>query len=294
MTDLIVALSEIIAQKHRELEGQVHHLINSTIPDGWALAYVISNADDDKWRFWRTDPVPPESDTDDHGIFCGPDWTSDINQACHFARREDAETWAHDDEDACFIRRRIIAAGGATLEELQVMQKASDIDIDWRARAAKELCRRTDRVLGAPPEIWRVGDLLPLIRELAVFVSLFVPAADKPGDQLPAPEDASMAVIPPQTTRMMPVSHLSDNDLLRLFRAFVNRNATQWVLGAGDHHHPMWGELAEAIEGVEPTSGPEWAFIQPLNRKPHSVLIAEEAEQNEALRTHQAKLDGEH
>ncbi len=35
-------------------------------------------------------------------------------------------------------------------------------------------------------------------------------------------------------------------DVLRLFREFTLKNATQWKLGA-NHHHPIWGKVAVAL-----------------------------------------------
>lgn len=55
---------------------------------------------------------------------------------------------------------------------------------------------------------------------------------------------------------------------LNLFREFVIKNTTQWKMGAGVHHHPMWAMVAEALGEVpDIRSGPEWMFIQPTNRK---------------------------
>lgn len=79
----------------------------------------------------------------------------------------------------------------------------------------------------------------------------------------------------PQTARCLPVDTATTEDVLRIFRQFVCLNATQWAMGAGDHHHPMWGWLSERIEDEENKTGPDWAFIQPKNRKRHSVLSEE-------------------
>jgi len=59
-------------------------------------------------------------------------------------------------------------------------------------------------------------------------------------------------------------------EVLVLFRAFVQRNVTRWELGAGDHHHPMWGLVAETLGDLnrdEINCGDRWRFIQPNNRK---------------------------
>jgi hypothetical protein len=58
-----------------------------------------------------------------------------------------------------------------------------------------------------------------------------------------------------------------------MFRAFVVRNVTQWVMGAGDHHHPIWTDIAIAIEGEDATFGPEWEFLSPTNREDYVYLL---------------------
>jgi hypothetical protein len=59
---------------------------------------------------------------------------------------------------------------------------------------------------------------------------------------------------------------------LRLFREFVIRNATQWRVGAGNHHHPMWAMLADILPSDDIRSGPEWRFIQPANDRTLSEI----------------------
>lgn len=56
--------------------------------------------------------------------------------------------------------------------------------------------------------------------------------------------------------------------LLRLFREFVSRNATQWKLGAG-HHHPIWVAIAGVLGAVgsndQAQSTAEYQFTSPEN-----------------------------
>jgi hypothetical protein len=224
---------------------------------------VISNGDDNKWRYWRTEVA---DDASPDQMWNGPDWTDDVNKACHFARRCDAETWAHDDEDAGFIRRRLLF--GDEGQPLEAMQQAGVVDIAIREKAARDLCNRGDRVIRAPAEIWCVGDLLPLIKEMLGFISFFAPGFKAAG-QLPEVEEKELPPMPPHP---MPVDKRSAAEVLMLFRAFVIRNATQWVQGAGDHHHPIWQHVALNVEGVEPTQGAAWAYIQPRNRLPLTEL----------------------
>lgn len=60
-------------------------------------------------------------------------------------------------------------------------------------------------------------------------------------------------------------------EVLRMFRQFVQRNVTQWQVGAGDHHHPIWGEIAEVLDDADinhdVNDGPEWLFNLPDNRR---------------------------
>ena len=35
---------------------------------------------------------------------------------------------------------------------------------------------------------------------------------------------------------------------LRAMRDHSSENATQWANGAGSHHHPIWGEVAELLD----------------------------------------------
>jgi hypothetical protein len=105
-------------------------------------------------------------------------------------------------------------------------------------------------------------------------------AAQQAGAQAAAPSPPPHPPIPaePRHTApaaILPVCRLEAGDVLRLFRQFVDLNATQWTLGAGDHHHPMWELVAHHVEGDENKSGPDWAFIQPRNRKLHVVLLEE-------------------
>lgn len=267
------AMSRLNPQSRGDLVRRAEAAL-ARIADGYSVSYVISNGSDDRWRYWRTDPLSTEEQW-----YSGPDWTADVNKACHFARREDAETWAHDDEDAWFIRRRIILAGDGKLEELQTTQQAVDLDIAARTEAAAKLCMQAQRVAQAPPNIWAVGDLLPLIRDMAAFISFFAPDA-KPAGQLAPSSEGQVSEEPPPPTFCLPVDKRSAAEVLLLYRAFILRNVTQWAMGAGDHHHPIWEHVAVNVEGIEPTSGPEWQYIQPENRQP-LVVLEELARQKE-------------
>lgn len=84
---------------------------------------------------------------------------------------------------------------------------------------------------------------------------------------------------PPPQPAAAPCDTRSTQHLLFLFRGFVIRNVMTWLNGAGDHHHPIWLDVAEELDqwdlNHEITSGPDYQYIQPLNRKPHAVLLEE-------------------
>ncbi|HFF3759560.1 TPA: hypothetical protein ACGCNR_001544 [Stenotrophomonas maltophilia] len=54
-----------------------------------AQGWVVADGQGERWRMWGS---------------YGPEWTSDRDQALHFARRADAEAFANDDEDAWLIQ----------------------------------------------------------------------------------------------------------------------------------------------------------------------------------------------
>lgn len=143
-----------------------------------------------------------------------------------------------------------------------------------RRDAAKALLLRADRITRAPADVWTVGDITPLLREMATFIAFFAGYEEPPqAGQLPSAEAVSEPE--PSKPQMLPVDISTPADVLRMFRAFVIRNCTQWVLGAGDHHHPIWEHVALNVEGDDPTSGPEYAYLRPENRKPLGVLKLE-------------------
>jgi hypothetical protein len=64
-----------------------------------------------------------------------------------------------------------------------------------------------------------------------------------------------------------PKVHLSTRDVLWLFFNFIQRNVTQWKMGAGDHHHPIWELVACELRGARDiTSGAQYVFLEGTNR----------------------------
>jgi hypothetical protein len=177
-------------------------------PDGW----VITSGDDAKVRTL--------------GEFGSTNWTQDLDEALWFARRDDAERFCEDDEDAWHIRR------------------VSEVRRMWASQSPQGIAQGAAQSAGRGPRAITTARREP----------------------------------PPQPV-MPPCDQRSTQHLLFLFRSFVIRNATQWIMGAGDHHHPIWQDLAEELEQHDlnhtPSSGPDYQYIQPMNRKPHAVLLEE-------------------
>lgn len=113
------------------------------------------------------------------------------------------------------------------------------------------------------------------VRELMEQAAL---GGEEAGTDIPPPipsepRPAAPPPLPGTPRSMLPVEAQSPGEVLRLFRQFVNRNVVTWMNGAGDHHHPIWELVALNVEGEEETVGPDYAFIQPLNRTKHAVLV---------------------
>jgi len=77
---------------------------------------------------------------------------------------------------------------------------------------------------------------------------------------------------PDKVELMLEVAQATDVStikLLHLLQEFMVANVVKWKMGANDHHHPIYGMVAEVLLAAKMppiTEGPEWAFIQPTNR----------------------------
>lgn len=198
------------SQDQLHLLRSAHYLLELLEQHAYEFGYVVANANGDRFRC-----MAPFADGSGDLV----DWTDDLSKALTFARRADAEAFAHDDEDAWRILR---------VRDIPAFQQSK-------------------------PERTPTGPVPASGREEGTSRS-----GDASGDP-----------------RCLPVDRSEIGDVLRIFRQFVCLNATQWAMGAGDHHHPMWAWLSEHIDGEENKMGPDWAFIQPGNRKRHSVLVAD-------------------
>jgi hypothetical protein len=136
-----------------------------------------------------------------------------------------------------------------------------------------ELMLRIDRVVSAPIDIWNTGDIIGLLKQCGDWFKSIGPVKITAGQLAKVEADKIVAGGP--GIHMLPVDKCSPADVLRMFRAFVLRNVAVWQMGAGDHHHPIWEHVAVNVDGDDPTSGPEYAYLQPLNRKSLGVLRLE-------------------
>lgn len=98
--------------------------------------------------------------------------------------------------------------------------------------------------------------------------------------------------------RMTTLAKIEKEDpatVLLLFREFVTRNVTQWETGAGDHAHPIWALVADALgttNNTEIRNGPLWHFIQPHNRRPLDRMDEKLAAFAPAPRYHSGTVPG--
>lgn len=196
---------------------------------------------------------------------CVYTWTESIDDAIHYARRKDAELLHMEDEDACFIRE--IDAQGA------LMPKGP-----YAVMKNKYLVRGTniiEAMVDLGPLAQNDDDLLTIAAVCAAAlnsVHLPIEQMRREHDKLIARIIESMVSVTvtgaPVEITLTPPAKPTGDELLHLFQEFCVSNATQWKMGAGDHHHPIW-EMVADICGRRPpiTEGPEWAFIQPMNRK---------------------------
>lgn len=128
------------------------------------------------------------------------------------------------------------------------------------------------------------------IRKVSDVLAMWAEKAREPLSQNPSnggPDQSGHAervvaggggVTPPHPAPMG-VDRRSVHHLLQLFRQFVTRNVTQWEMGAGDHHHPIWQDVAVELDSqdlnYDACNGPDWAFTEPMNRKLHQALVEE-------------------
>lgn len=78
--------------------------VKNSFTVGGGQAWVVADGQGARWRMWGS---------------YGPEWTSDRDQALHFARRADAEAFANDDEDAWLIQPVGIPAQAVDLGQEQ-------------------------------------------------------------------------------------------------------------------------------------------------------------------------------
>ena len=88
------------------------------------MGFIVSNGKGNAWRMWDE---------------AGPEWTYDRDKALRFARREDAEVFAREDEDAWriepFAALRAQPAGGGCLDWRERYHDRCRVISDWHQRA---------------------------------------------------------------------------------------------------------------------------------------------------------------
>jgi len=81
-------LAQAAITAYREASGEARDKDRSRAEYGWLVEDSRNHSSGIRYRMW--------------GLM-GPEWTNDPNKALRFARREDAEAFARDDEDAWHI-----------------------------------------------------------------------------------------------------------------------------------------------------------------------------------------------
>lgn len=143
----------------------------------------------------------------------------------------------------------------------------------------------------------KAQDQLALLRTARFVKALYGDPDDEVQSPAPAPGNGApvSAGVPdrvaigegtptPPPARLLGVDGRSVHHLLQLFRAFVTGNATVWKMGS-NHHHPIWQDIAVELDAqdlnYDASEGPDWAFVQPENRKSYAQLVWEFGEQQD-------------
>lgn len=225
------------------------------------MAFIVENGTvPNKYRSWD----------DMQGGFC---WTESRDEAIQYARRKDAELVHAEDIDACFIRE---------IDELGVLPagpwRAENIGFGWsiclyhihKCQAALSVSKLN--MTEIEEEIFCRVCAAALNRTQPVLTHMRAKHEELIAHLLAANYETVITVQQPRVEfSIASVEEIANNitpiKLLHLLQEFCVANATQWKIGANDHHHPIWGMTAQALSGFVPiTEGPDWAFIQPTNR----------------------------
>jgi len=251
-----------------DYEAYLEHLNSRTSRVKW----VVTNSEGDKFGIWDG----------------GPTWSKNIDQALKFADRESAEKYCADDEDAW----RVVAIPDHTPLTDAQRKTAADAIAEYVAESIKTMPKELRRVADTfPDNHWDRNVLMFMADLVDPPVNRVLNSREQIAEAIADVADAVLTLsIPEDGPKMVLVDDTDPVMVLQLFREFVTRNATQWVMGAGDHHHPMWELVATAIENgseILPEAdlhrGTAYAFIQPTNRKPWSEFAQSQELDNGAV-----------
>lgn len=217
------------------------------------MPFIVTNGNDTKFRGWGE---------------TGPIWVDNIEDAVQYARRKDAERVHAEDEDAWHIREHyegVLTLAGATYRPLLV-------ENGWH------LARYAGYKIDALVDFEQLGLGESQNR---IAATICAAALNRSNVHLGGLREHVEKVLAEMVERFagpfpLAVSNPSNStlDALHLLQEFCIKNATQWKLGAGDHHHPIWAMVSESLNGRTPiTEGPQWPFIQPENRLTLTEII---------------------
>lgn len=150
-----------------------------------------------------------------------------------------------------------------------------------RRKDAELFCEDDDNA----GHIRRVSDVLQMWAHKAREALATIPGNRSPVSAgVPDRVAIGEGTVPPPHPAPLGVDRRSVHHLLQLFRAFVTGNATVWKMGS-NRHHPIWQDIAVELDGqdlnYDASEGPDWAFVQPENRKAHAQLVWEFGEQQD-------------
>jgi len=202
------------------------------------MAFVVTNGTNTKFRGWNE---------------TGPCWVEDLQDAVQYARREDAEKVHAEDEDAWHVREVGQLADKALYRPMLIEET-------WH------LARYDKHKVDALVDFSGLG----LGREQEqIAVTICAAAMNRSHVDTSALRAYFETIMATMVERSFADVIPSDPavDVLHLLLEFCTANATQWRLGAGDGHHPIWRMVSETLGGRTPiTEGSRWLFIQPENR----------------------------
>lgn len=226
----------------------------------------------------------------------GPTWVDDISKAIWYARRTDAESQHAEDDDAWFVREidtlgDLVPKGPFKAEKLSThasgraewatgkgwavvyydpftheavfaikMPNSPEPDAEWMARTCALSLNQAEPVRKA------------LLANHTNMVNRMLAGLTEVSTQPPV-HDPIDVIVSDMVEQI--ANNLTPTEVLHLYHEFVTANVLHWKIYAGVPAHPMWGLIAQVLDGKGPiTEGPDWAFIQAKNRVSIATLRA--------------------